>query len=340
MPAAPKHPEEERRVAAVRALRVIGTPAEERFDKVTRLAKKALGVPYAAVTIVDGEKHWTKAVEGDDHTLTPRDETYCTWVVVSPERLMVIEDALSDPRVSDNPHAASFRFYAGLKVESQGLPVAVVCIGGPLPRKLLEDEIQVLEDLGGVVTEELHSRQLSETQLAMAEELAVVREKSTTDSLTRAWNRGAIFEIAAREIEAGPLGLLLLDIDFFKKVNDTYGHPAGDEVLRRVADRVRKVLRSTDALGRFGGEEFMIFLPESDPGGMEVLAERIRHAVAAEPFPLPSGVNLNVTVSLGGVLCPVGSSLDAMISMADEGLYESKGNGRNRVTIRTPPSKS
>jgi diguanylate cyclase (GGDEF)-like protein/PAS domain S-box-containing protein len=171
----------------------------------------------------------------------------------------------------------------------------------------------------------------------MEEEL---RRLATTDPLTGINNRRHFLEIA--EIEVGrarryfhPLSAMMLDIDFFKKVNDTYGHAVGDEVLRAMTKICTDLLRKGDAMGRIGGEEFAIILPDTALEGALHLAERLRHAIEENVVDV-AGERVRFTCSLGVTQMGAGDhSFETVILRADEALYESKRNGRNRVTCKT-----
>jgi diguanylate cyclase (GGDEF)-like protein len=131
------------------------------------------------------------------------------------------------------------------------------------------------------------------------------------------------------------LGLLMLVVDFFKRVNDAHGHPGGDEVLREVTRRLRAGLRDTDAIARVGGEEFMVLLPQVSTSGAVELADRLRAAVAQQPVLLPASVP--VTISIGVALVHRGEGIDAAMSRADKALYVAKDTGRNRVVLAPEP---
>jgi two-component system cell cycle response regulator len=126
----------------------------------------------------------------------------------------------------------------------------------------------------------------------------------------------------------------MLDLDHFKHVNYTYGHVVGDEVLRDIARRLERAIRVYDSVGRFGGEEFMIVLPGTDPAHAEQAAERIRAEISTDPIPTTGGA-LRVTGSLGVVTHRGGAMGDAtgLLVAADDALYEAKGSGRDRVTV-------
>ncbi len=131
-----------------------------------------------------------------------------------------------------------------------------------------------------------------------------------------------------------PLSAMVLDIDHFKKVNDAHGHDVGDEILKGFASRVRRVVRGADLLCRFGGEEFVIVMPETRLSTARLVAERVRARVAGSPFPIRGGAEtLTITVSIGVAESHGGESPDALIRRADQALYLSKSGGRNRVTV-------
>ena len=136
-----------------------------------------------------------------------------------------------------------------------------------------------------------------------------------------------------------PISLIYLDIDFFKAINDTHGHQAGDAVLKQIARIMVRMLRKSDILGRIGGEEFMILLPDTDGMAGRVIAERLRKRVENTPF-LIKEEPIDVTVSLGVYYSPDPEAIgvDEFVNRADAALYEAKEGGRNRVVFHSPPS--
>jgi two-component system, cell cycle response regulator len=176
--------------------------------------------------------------------------------------------------------------------------------------------------------------------LTLQDEQAKIREalhfQATHDALTGIWNRRAILEMMRREFEiaarsSGTIGVILLDVDHFKHVNDAHGHLAGDAVLKEIANRIQQVVRSYDLAGRYGGEEFLIVLPDCDAERIQNCAERIRSAIANSPI-LAEGSSLTVTVSAGTkVLDPVRGTESDALAEADTALYQAKNTGRNRV---------
>ena len=167
-----------------------------------------------------------------------------------------------------------------------------------------------------ILNEELHS-------LA-----AQLEYKARHDSLTGALNRGAIFERAGQHLAERPLSLVVLDIDFFKRINDSYGHPAGDAVICEVVRRLRDALPARTEIGRVGGEEFSILLPGIGIDAALTLAEHMRNAIAERPFECLPGT---VTASFGVSWTPQHGSFGDAYARADEALYDAKRGGRNRV---------
>jgi two-component system, cell cycle response regulator len=179
--------------------------------------------------------------------------------------------------------------------------------------------------------------QLQQELVAAREEL---REQATKDFLTRIWNRSSILDILERELirgarEARPVGVVLADLDHFKTVNDTYGHFAGDAVLREFVRRVSGSIRTYDSIGRYGGEEFLIVLPGCDEAETRIYSERIREALALEPMFFNDESRL-VTCSFGATACIPTSvtAQESLIRTADDALYEAKRKGRNMVIFR------
>ncbi len=175
--------------------------------------------------------------------------------------------------------------------------------------------------------------------LDLADTLRKEHEYTVKDRLTGLYNRYYLDEIAPRLLavaeryEDQPLSLVILDIDHFKKINDTYGHLTGDKVLKSVADILRKKIRNSDTIVRFGGEEFLILMPSTDIRRAYVAAEKLKSAIKENKIELKDGKSISVTISAGVAQFKKGMSLDDLIKCADEALYKAKSNGRNCVEI-------
>jgi two-component system cell cycle response regulator len=176
-----------------------------------------------------------------------------------------------------------------------------------------------------------------EDNLVQAREM--MRHKATHDTLTGVWNRGAVLETMEREVwrsrrEGISLGVLMVDLDHFKLVNDTYGHLAGDAVLREVTKRMQTDVRPYDGIGRYGGEEFLVLLPGCNREVTKVTAERIRKIVSAVPVETAAG-SLKITMSIGAVATGdwPQNSPSQILQMADSALYRAKEEGRDRTVV-------
>jgi diguanylate cyclase (GGDEF)-like protein len=167
--------------------------------------------------------------------------------------------------------------------------------------------------------------------------------QALSDELTRLPNRRALLALAEEALQRArrrgtPLALLMVDADHFKRINDEHGHATGDEVLRALAQRLSGSLRGGDRVGRLGGEEFVVLLPQADADLAQAIAERMRAAVAQAPLPTAAGP-LAVTVSIGlAQLGPQAASVGALLAAADAALYQAKSAGRNRVAVAAVPS--
>jgi diguanylate cyclase (GGDEF)-like protein len=164
-------------------------------------------------------------------------------------------------------------------------------------------------------------------------------ELADTDGLTGIPNRRSFEDLYATEFERArryhrPLAVLLVDVDHFKRVNDTHGHPAGDVALRAVAETLVAALRTCDRVARYGGEEFAVIAPETPPEGGRLLGERLRTRVESTEVPGPAGP-LRLTISVGAAGWPGNGEPNraALLKAADEALYAAKSAGRNRVIL-------
>ena len=173
----------------------------------------------------------------------------------------------------------------------------------------------------------------------LSEFMKEIEKKAIYDGLTNCYNKRETEEFIKKFLynylryKNDFFTIMMLDIDHFKKINDTYGHLAGDFVLKEIAKIVKNLIRKSDICGRFGGEEFVILLPNTKLSGAMKLAERIRETIQNHTFDF-NGKKINVTVSIGITSVGVNDSYESLISRADEALYEAKEKGRNRIEYR------
>jgi two-component system cell cycle response regulator len=182
-------------------------------------------------------------------------------------------------------------------------------------------------------------KRILDLQAALLRAHAALQFDAAHDRLTKVWNRGAILDLLKGEMERSrrthdSLGIIMADVDFFKKVNDTYGHLVGDAVLQEVGQRLASALRIYDSVGRYGGEEFLIVVPGCDGRNLVVTAERLRRKIADQPVDTSAGP-VRVTISLGLVAAHPNpaepGNPEALVQEADTALYTAKARGRNRV---------
>ncbi len=183
-------------------------------------------------------------------------------------------------------------------------------------------------------------RRIIELQNQLFAAQARLREQAMRDPLTGIWNRASILDMLERELDRcrrglSTLGVLLLDLDHFKQWNDTRGHQFGDQALCAFVARIQSAVRSYDSFGRYGGEEFLILAPGCGERDLQSQAERLRAAVASEPFEI-EGVAVSLTVSIGASCTDASTRITSLdlIRAADDALYEAKRTGRNRVIFR------
>jgi len=227
---------------------------------------------------------------------------------------------------------------------TRNVPILAICDGEDNARMIRGLEIGVNDYLMRPIDKnELHAR--ARTQIRKKRYTERLRdnvqqsiEMAITDGLTGLYNRrymeshlGALVEQAAAR--GKPLTALVLDIDYFKSVNDTHGHDAGDDVLREFAIRLKKSIRGIDLACRYGGEEFVVVMPETDMAVATVVAERIRRRIATDPFAVSDGAKaISVTISIGlSALNAPSDTAAAIVKRADQALYRAKRDGRNRV---------
>jgi diguanylate cyclase (GGDEF)-like protein len=313
---------EDARVAALHRYEVLDTAPEQAFDRITRLVKVVLEMPMVVVSLVDRDRQWFKSKQGVAAPETPRNISFCTHTIQGTKPL-IVNDAHADPRFANSPLVTGdphIRFYVGVPLRSRdGYNVGALCSMDTKVRDLSVEQINVLEDLARLIVDELE-----------------LRIEASTDSLTGVMSRRAFNEQANREIGranryGSPLSCALIDADHFKSVNGSYGHGVGDRALQHIASICNKALRTSDYIGRIGGEEFAVMLPETDLATAMEVAERLRKAIASNPLEV-AGTRIKLTASIGvATYSDTMKNSDGLLSNADFAMYDAKNSGRNRV---------
>jgi diguanylate cyclase (GGDEF)-like protein len=241
---------------------------------------------------------------------------------------LIFHDLSDDPStvadVTTNSKEVQSVIVAPLILKGQVL--GAISLDSPEADAFDENDLRLLASFAATATAAIHNSRLHHE----------VQKMAITDELTGLYNRRGFYELGHREVERSrrfqrPLVAIMMDIDHFKRINDTYGHPVGDQVLAEVAKRCKDNLRRIDILGRLGGDEFTVLLPETDMFTGSRVAERLRLHVSAEPI-ITDGDPLRVSLSMGIAKATATTpDLDVLISRADSAMYRAKEKGRNRV---------
>ena len=323
MLAAPKLDDEAGRLAALHRYDILDTGSEVEFEQIIQLVQRVFEVPMAAVTLIDADRQWFKARRGLAVAETPRSMAFCHHTIATADGLAV-EDAESDPRFAGTPLVVGephIRSYLGAPLRTpDGYQVGALCIIGNERRRFSLEDREILRRFSDVVVSQMELRQLASRD-------------SLTGALTRRAFDQAIFDAleAERKTQRGA-ALAILDLDYFKRLNDQHGHGCGDAVLVAVTEAMQAVLGPRGIVGRLGGEEFGILIDSGDQGTAAAVAERLRAAVAGVGVP---GHDVHATASIGvAVLSPDLDTTEAWLHAADMALYAAKAGGRDRVALR------
>ena len=320
--------DEEGRVAALRRYEALDTGDEKPFQRVVELVQTVLGVPAAAITLVDGERQWYRAARGlDGKASIARADSFCDETIGQPGPLAVTDTHL-DQRFAANPMvlgAPFIRSYLGVPLTTpDGYNIGTLCAIDTEPRPFDARQGEILKKFAEIVIEQFELRQ-------------VAKQDPMTGALTRA---GFFAEVEKEFRRASrydrPSALVLIDVDHFHFINDRYGHGPGDAVLISIASACMATMRKSDIFGRIGGEEFGLLLPETEPEEARDAAERIRRTIESTIIETP-GAEIKATVSLGIAPMPAAAEgPSTWMAEADIALYEAKNFGRNRSVLSRP----
>lgn len=303
------------RVKTLHALKLLDTEAEERFDRLTRLAKRLFGVPIALVSLVDGERQWFKSCIGLEASETSRDISFCGHAILG-EQILLVSDAELDDRFFDNPLVVGepgIRFYAGCPLTvADGSKLGTLCLIDVKPRDLDDEERGLLRDLGRMAEQELAAVQMA-----------------SMDELTLLSNRRGFVALARYGLEAcqrldKPATLLFFDLNDFKQINDTYGHAEGDTALKTFADVLRIAFRESDVIGRLGGDEFVALLTGSNHIETSAIMGRLQEILDERNTTLQRGYDLRFSVGLVEYDPESQQSVEDLLAEADKAMYVHK----------------
>ena len=314
----PERPKNEaERLHALRTLQILDTSHEERFDRVTRMAKRMFGVSISLVSLVDEDRQWFKSKQGLEASETSREISFCGHAI-NQDGLFIIPDALEDERFADNPlvtDAPNIRFYAGYPLKlRQGINLGTLCLIDSEPKILDEEDQQLLRDLGAMIEQEIRSIQLA-----------------TLDELTLISNRRGFLTLADHSQKLCrrkklSTSIILFDLNKFKPINDEFGHHEGDFVLSRFAEVMREVFRESDVIGRLGGDEFVAMLTDSDHEQIGNILNRFDEAIEATNQAIDKPYKIEFSAGVASFAHDTDASLEEMIEQADAAMYAQKKN--------------
>lgn len=312
----PEKPDNEaERLKTLHDIGILDTAPDERFDRLTRLAKHVFEVPIALVSLVDENRQWFKSSQGLDVSETPRDISFCGHAILG-DKALVIEDTHADERFADNPMVINkphIRFYAGYPIKYlDGSKLGTLCLIDRKPRQFDSRSRLILKDIAAIAEAELQALELA-----------------TVDELTAISNRRGFFASASRALNLCqrqdlPVSLVFLDLNEFKPINDRFGHAEGDKALKLFARSLEAVCRKADIAARMGGDEFVLLLTNVDQQRVEQVLSRFAELI--EEANNNQVLGYSITFSYGIVHFD-GSrhqSLDDLLAEGDELMYKRK----------------
>jgi len=311
--------EESCRMETLRSLGILDTLPEERFDRLTRMAKRIFDVPIALVSIVDENRQWFKSCMGLSASETTRDISFCGHAILG-HKIFIVPDASQDSRFADNPLVTNephIRFYAGCPLKAHdGQRMGTLCIIDREPRHLSQEELETLSDLACMAEQELAAIQLA-----------------TLDELTGLSNRRGFMTLAQYGLnfcsrEHMPASLIFLDLDRFKEINDTLGHAEGDHALTVFADLIQNSLRKSDLIARLGGDEFVVLLNNTAAYDAACALKKLEDSLAQYNSREGRGYDLAFSAGIVEYDPERHSSVEMLLRDGDAMMYESKNTKR------------
>lgn len=306
---------EAQRITTLYSLGLHDGRPNERFDRVTRLAKRLFGVPVAKVTLVDDDTVFPLSCAGQTFGPEPRALSFCAHAIVN-DGVLLVPETRSDPRFHDNPYvtqAPFIRSYVGCPLTVPGgARLGTLCLIDFEPRQFSSEDVSLLRDLASMVEHEMAAVQMA-----------------TIDEMTTLLNRRGFEAAAPQALQlcarmGKPASLLVFDLNQFKQINDSYGHAEGDRALKVFAETLSKVLRSSDLSGRLGGDEFVALLINSNREEATLVSSRLRVAIDERNQADQRGYD--ICFSVGQVELQAGEKVDiaSLLAQGDAEMYADK----------------
>lgn len=325
--------DEAARQLAVDRSGLVFTPAEERFDRLTRLAARLFETPFAAISLIDGERQWLKSTVGLKDQDSSRRTSFCAHALVDGKG-MVIEDTHADSRFADHPLVIGdphIRAYAGRLIRAEsGHALGALCVIDSKPRQFTNDELALLEDLTSIVEGEL--RRHPGPSDALLDGMNRWARERALDPVTRCWNHDAMVDLLMRqaavaEQSSAPFTVALLGVERLRQIERNLGAEARDDVMAAVAGTLRRVLGERGALGRYDAESFLVVLPATGEQAACAVSDEFRRAVNLASF-RAGNLSVHVGLSAGVAAWRPGVGMVALVETASAAL-ESARNARD-----------
>lgn len=303
------------RIKDLRSLNILDTPSEERFDRLTRMAKRIFDVPIALVSLVDENRQWFKSCIGLEVSETARDISFCGHAILG-DQVFIIPDSREDERFLDNPLVLGepfVRFYAGCPLKlSNNRKMGTLCIIDTKPRNMNKEEIELLEDLACMVESEMAALQIA-----------------TLDELTRISNLRGFHMLAQKSMEycrrnKVPACMAYFDLNDFKPINDNFGHAEGDRALSAFADLMRESIRESDIIARLGGDEFAACFLNTSRSGTESVIQKFQQSLNKYNREAKRGYDICFSHGIVEYNPQVHKTINDILADCDALMYENK----------------
>lgn len=317
---APEIPENEaERLKTLRALNILNTPMEERFDRITRMARRLFDVPIALISLIDDDRQWFKSCMGLEVRETSRDISFCGHAILD-DKILLVPNVREDKRFFDNPLVSSepnIGFYAGCPVRApDGNVLGTLCLIDTKPRDLTEEDLEIMRDLALIVEAEIATVELT-----------------TVDELTNISNRRGFLMLAEHGLNMCarrglPASLVMIDIDQFKAVNEAHGRREGDRALRSFSEQMKNKLRASDLFARIGSDEFVVLLTSSSVQSAETVMMSFTKMLSDFNARVNRGYELTFSYGIVDFNANKHSTVEKMLADADIIMYDQKKKKR------------
>jgi len=339
------HPQEEVRLKALRSLQVLDTPIEERFERITRLARGAFHVPICAISCIDRDRVWFKSAQGLDAVEVPRGDAFCQHTVFNREPL-VITDARFDAQYCDVNKDPRFVFYAGAPICSEdGLPIATLCLIDSEPRFFDQHDLNMLRDFAKLAERELHANASNQIVYELVDQIDESWRQLLIDPVTRFWNHEGTMTLVGETIsqasskdqtQMNGMSLMMVDAANLEIIRDHLGVGCYHQALKAFASELLNIVREGDTIGRILENGFLISLPNvTDRNALLATMKRINTFLAQ--FQLEDSLeklmkecdtdwSLDATIASARVLNGCSLNTSECIELLDGAIYQAKNS--------------